>query len=380
MSAKKSKAAPVAAEPSLICFKGFNAQLQCTGGGEAFQYEVGKTYTHTGAVEACSSGFHSCESPFDVWRYYGPIDSRFAEVEVSGELSRHGGDTKIASATITIKAELTMPQFIQRGIDWLMNLTKDVPASVDGVVANSEDGAQIGSSGNGAQIGSSGNGAQIGSSGYDARIGSSGYGARIGSSGNGAQIGSSGNGAQIGSSGYDARIGSSGYGARIGSSGNGAQIGSSGNDAQIGSSGNGAQIGSSGNGAQIGSSGYGAQIGSSGNGARIGSSGYDARIGSSGYGARIGSSGNGAQIGSSGNGARIGSSGNGAQIEASGADAIVACAASVYRFKLGENGCICIPYHDGKRARFASAYVGENGIKAGVWYETNGAAFVEVTA
>jgi hypothetical protein len=335
MSAKKSKAAPVAAEPSLICFKGFNAQLQCTGGGEAFQYEVGKTYTHTGTVEACSSGFHSCESPFDVWRYYGPIDSRFAEVEVSGELSRHGGDTKIASATITIKAELTMPQFIQRGIDWLINLTKDVPANVEGVVANSEDGAQIGSSGNGAQIGSSGNGAQIGSSGNGARIGSSGY---------GAQIGSSGYDAQIGSSGYDAQIGSSGYDAQIGSSGNGAQIGSSGYGAQIGSSGNGARIGSSGNGAQIGSSGYGAQIGSSG---------YDAQIGSSGY---------------------------GAQIEASGADAIVACAASVYRFKLGENGCICIPYHDGKRARFASAYVGENGIKAGVWYETNGAAFVEVTA
>jgi hypothetical protein len=34
----------------------------------------------------------------------------------------------------------------------------------------------------------------------------------------------------------------------------------------------------------------------------------------------------------------------------------------------GEGGAICIPYHDGKRTRFAVGYVGEDGIKAGVAY------------
>ncbi|EJU8366759.1 hypothetical protein N5U60_003620 [Salmonella enterica] len=182
------------------------------------------------------------------------------------------------------------------------------------------------------------------SSGYNARIGSSGYNAQIGSSGDDARIGSSGNDARIGSSGYNARIGSSGYNARIGSSGN---------DARIGSSGYNAQIGSSGYNARIGSSGYNARIGSSGNDARIGSSGYNARIGSSGYNARIGSSGYNARITATGNGS------------------VVACAGSVERIVLGENGCASVPWHDGKRIRIAVAYVGENGIEANIPYYVN---------
>ncbi|EEJ0843041.1 hypothetical protein GTC51_004676 [Salmonella enterica] len=173
---------------------------------------------------------------------------------------------------------------------------------------------------------------------------------------------SSGYNAQIGSSGNDARIGSSGYYARIGSSGYNAQIGSSGDDAQIGSSGDDARIGSSGDDARIGSSGY---------YARIGSSGYYARIGSSGYYARIGSSGNDARIGSSGNDARIGSSGYNARITATGNGSVVACAGSVERIVLGENGCASVPWHDGKRIRIAVAYVGENGIEANIPYYVN---------
>ncbi|EJS1074114.1 hypothetical protein NXC03_002112 [Salmonella enterica] len=182
---------------------------------------------------------------------------------------------------------------------------------------------------------------------------------------------SSGNDAQIGSSGDDARIGSSGYNARIGSSGYNARIGSSGYNARIGSSGNDARIGSSGYNARIGSSGYNARIGSSGNDARIGSSGDDARIGSSGYNAQIGSSGNDAQIGSSGNDAQIGSSGDDARITATGNGSVVACAGSVERIVLGENGCASVPWHDGKRIRIAVAYVGENGIEANIPYYVN---------
>ncbi|EHT8065996.1 hypothetical protein KXL54_003151 [Salmonella enterica] len=173
------------------------------------------------------------------------------------------------------------------------------------------------------------------------------------------------------SSGYYAQIGSSGDDARIGSSGYNARIGSSGDDARIGSSGNDAQIGSSGYYAQIGSSGYNAQIGSSGDDARIGSSGYNARIGSSGYNAQIGSSGDDARIGSSGYNARIGSSGYNARITATGNGSVVACAGSVERIVLGENGCASVPWHDGKRIRIAVAYVGENGIEANIPYYVN---------
>ncbi|ELV7528448.1 hypothetical protein QMU90_002309, partial [Edwardsiella ictaluri] len=100
----------------IVTFKGFDKNLKCRD----FQFEIGKTFEHEGKVEACCSGFHTCECPFDVFGYYPPADSRFAETISSGVTSREeGGDTKIASASITIKAELTLPQFIQRGIEWV---------------------------------------------------------------------------------------------------------------------------------------------------------------------------------------------------------------------------------------------------------------------
>ncbi|MGE4897206.1 DUF7666 domain-containing protein [Yersinia enterocolitica] len=100
---------------TVITFKGFDQNLQCRG----YQFEIGKTFTHEGKVEACGSGFHACESPFDVFGYYSPADSRYAVTESFGTIDREeDGDTKIASASITITEELTLPQFIQRGIDW----------------------------------------------------------------------------------------------------------------------------------------------------------------------------------------------------------------------------------------------------------------------
>ncbi|MBJ9303736.1 hypothetical protein I5492_08585, partial [Citrobacter koseri] len=103
-------------QKEIVTYKGFNADMKCRD----YQFEIGKTYHHEGKVEACGSGFHSCECPFDVFGYYPPANSRFAETISFGVTDREeGGDTKIASASITIKAELTLPQFIQRGIEWI---------------------------------------------------------------------------------------------------------------------------------------------------------------------------------------------------------------------------------------------------------------------
>ncbi|EDP1375864.1 hypothetical protein F8G93_21355 [Salmonella enterica subsp. enterica serovar Reading] len=104
----------------IVTFKGFNKDLKCRD----FQFEIGKTFHHDGKVEACGSGFHACECPFDVFSYYSPADSRFAETISFGITDcKEDGDTKIASASITIKAELTLPQFIQRGIEWIWSKT-----------------------------------------------------------------------------------------------------------------------------------------------------------------------------------------------------------------------------------------------------------------
>ncbi|ELM7328989.1 hypothetical protein Q2W04_001640 [Salmonella enterica] len=100
----------------IVTFKGFNKDLKCRD----FQFKIGKTFHHDGKVEACGSGFHACECPFDVFSYYPPAESRYAETISFGVIDREEeGDTKIASASITIKSELTLPQFIQRGIEWI---------------------------------------------------------------------------------------------------------------------------------------------------------------------------------------------------------------------------------------------------------------------
>ncbi|ECE4790390.1 hypothetical protein IM993_004552 [Salmonella enterica] len=100
----------------IVTFKGFNKDLKCRG----FQFAIGETFHHDGKVEAFGSGFHACECPFDVFSYYPPAESRYAETISFGITdSEEGGDTKIASSSITIKDELTLPQFIQRGIEWI---------------------------------------------------------------------------------------------------------------------------------------------------------------------------------------------------------------------------------------------------------------------
>ena len=81
-------------DTKITAFKGFNADWTCRD----FQYEVGKTYEHKGGVSACKGGFHACEAAVDVWSYYIPAMSKFAEVSLDGEISREeGGDSKIAA-------------------------------------------------------------------------------------------------------------------------------------------------------------------------------------------------------------------------------------------------------------------------------------------
>jgi len=277
-------------------YKGFDKDFQCLG----FQYQIGQTYECGGKIIACENGFHACENPLDVWTYYGPFESRFAVVQLSGNQAKHEYDSKIAAAKITIEAELSLGDFIKKAVDWVIDHCK-----------TKCDSERV--------IGSSGYSAQIGSSGYSAQIGSSGYSARIGSSGDFAQIGSSGDSARIGSSGYFARIGSSGDCARIGSSGYSA---------------------------------------------RIGSSGYSAQIGSSGYFARIGSSGDSARIGSSGDFARIGSSGDSARIKSEGDKAVIACAGlgAVVQAKVGAWVSVAEYGADGRCLGFATGCIGKNGL------------------
>ncbi|CRW92538.1 hypothetical protein [Pseudomonas aeruginosa] len=128
--ASKKKAA---SEEVVTAYKGFKQDLTCLG----YQFEIGGTYKHEGEVEACASGFHSCEYPLDVFGYYAPGDSRFAIVKASGQLSRHDDDSKIASATLVVEAEISMPTMISQAIDWVMSkVDKSVEQTVVGGTAS----------------------------------------------------------------------------------------------------------------------------------------------------------------------------------------------------------------------------------------------------
>ena len=151
-------------------YKAFDKNLQCRG----FQFEVGKTYEHDGQVKACESGFHACENPLDVWSYY-PIDSRYAVVELGGDVSRHDDDSKIAAARITISAEIALPQIISDGVAYLTGLCKDAFALKPGADA-SGGGSKLAASGNYSQLAASGNYSKLAASGYGSQLAASGDG------------------------------------------------------------------------------------------------------------------------------------------------------------------------------------------------------------
>ena len=157
----------------IISYKGFDKDLKCRD----FQFEIGKTYTHTGVVKACESGFHACENPWDVLSYYNIVDSRFCVVEQSGDLQRHGDDSKIASASITISAELTLPEFVKVCVNWLLK-----SCSAD-TVAASGDSSRLAASGYGSQLAASGDSSQLAASGDASQLAASGYASRLAASG-----------------------------------------------------------------------------------------------------------------------------------------------------------------------------------------------------
>ena len=110
-----------------IAFKGFDKNFKCRD----FQFEIGKSYTHSGKVKACESGFHSCEYPLDIFNYYNPCSSMFAMVEASGEIDKDDDDSKIASKNIFIKKEIDLHELISEAIKYTISKTNPAIASTN---------------------------------------------------------------------------------------------------------------------------------------------------------------------------------------------------------------------------------------------------------
>ena len=101
-------------------FKGFNQDWTCN----KFQFAPGEEYAHKGEVKACESGFHFCESPLDVFSYYSPATSRFAEVEGGGKTDKKGDDSKVSCETIKIGAEVSLSAYIDMAVKFVFERAK----------------------------------------------------------------------------------------------------------------------------------------------------------------------------------------------------------------------------------------------------------------
>ena len=161
-------------------FKGFNRDWTCRD----HQFEIGKTYTVAGKIKACENGFHACASPFDVWSYYPLSTSVFAEVEQGGTLARHSGDSKIASASITVKAELKAPEFIKRAVAWLVaNVKTNVSTGDYSHAASTGDSSHAASTGDYSHAASTGDSSHAASTGDSSHAASTGYSSHAASTG-----------------------------------------------------------------------------------------------------------------------------------------------------------------------------------------------------
>ena len=116
---KKTESVDEAKEEIISGYKGFDKDFTCRG----FQYEVGREYTCEEAV-ICQQGFHLCENPLHVLRYYSPTASRFAEAEGRGNLERHKADSKVACTKIKINGEIDLKGLINAGMDFVFSRVK----------------------------------------------------------------------------------------------------------------------------------------------------------------------------------------------------------------------------------------------------------------
>ncbi len=104
----------------LTTYKGTDKDMKCHGG---FRYELGKKYEDNGAIRCGWSGFHSCKTPLDVFRYFAPNKSRYFVCEAGGIVDEDNEDSKIASSELTLTAEIGIPGLVKAHIDYVKSHT-----------------------------------------------------------------------------------------------------------------------------------------------------------------------------------------------------------------------------------------------------------------
>ena len=286
-----------------IAYKAFDKNMQCRG----FQFEVGAHYEHNGKVEPCKSGFHACKNPLDVWNYY-PINSRYAIVEIAGDVVDSGSDSKVACSNISIVQEITLIELINHSVKYMLNECYDKLAGHYSKLAASGDGSKLAASGDGSKLAASG------------------HNSTLAASGDYSKLAASGDYSKLAASGYNSKLAASGYNSKLVASGHNSNLAAS---------------------------------------------GHNSKLAASGYNSKLAASGHNSTLAASGDGSKLAASGDGSILAASGKNSICMAAGYASTAQVGENGVIELPYYDGIRTRVAVGYVGENGIEPNVEYKVN---------
>ena len=152
-----------------IAYKAFDKNMQCRG----FQFEVGAHYEHNGKVEPCKSGFHACKNPLDVWNYY-PINSRYAIVEIAGDVVDSGSDSKVVCSNISIVQEIALTELINHSVKYMLNECYDKLAGYNSNLAASGDYSKLAASGYNSKLAASGRNSNLAASGRNSNLAASG--------------------------------------------------------------------------------------------------------------------------------------------------------------------------------------------------------------
>ena len=200
-------------------YKGFNKDMTC----REFQYEEGKEYT-TDKAELCKSGFHACEMPLDVFKYYAPSKSIYHEVEQYGDISKDDNDTKISSTKIKIGAKIGIAGIVKAQIDFVLDKIKNSKEKAEyekdiESAATSGDWSSAATSGNWSSAATSGEESSAATSGYQSSAATSGYGSSAATSGDWSSAATSGNWSSAATSGYRSSAATSGNGSSAATSG-----------------------------------------------------------------------------------------------------------------------------------------------------------------
>ena len=156
-------------------YKGFDKDLKCRD----MQYEIGKTYEEPKA-DLCKAGFHACEHPLNVFGYYPPAGSRFAEVDLQEVSDQRDNDTKRVGKKITISAELRLPElidaavkFVFERVDW--KNAKDKATGNQGAAYATGDQGAASATGNQGAASATGNQGAASATGYQGAASATGY-------------------------------------------------------------------------------------------------------------------------------------------------------------------------------------------------------------